>query len=74
MGWRAIARQIYPGVPPGTLCAIAKHRRYPRSNAYCAILGLPTRRIVYANPPARRWRDLPPEALAWAMENRQEMT
>lgn len=39
LSWRAIAR-LYPGVPPGTLCAIAKGR-HPRKAAIRLALGLP---------------------------------
>jgi hypothetical protein len=38
--WRAISRDVFPSVPPGTLCAIAKGRD-PKKIALREALGLP---------------------------------
>src|SRR3972149_7987394 len=47
--WRILA-QSYPGVPPGTLCAIAKGRT-PQKTSIRAALGLPVTAPAPVCPP-----------------------
>jgi len=86
--WRKIALlDDYNPIPAGTLCAIAKG--YPVPKRWRQKLGLPllapapvclkcgqvhvTKRWTKVTRRITRWRDLEPEQLRWALENRYEL-
>ena len=49
--WREIASlPEFDGVPPGTLCSIAKGNYEPKDNEIRKTLGLPTITIQYRDP------------------------
>src|SRR3989337_516310 len=88
LAWRKIALlDDYSPIPAGTLCAIAKG--YPVPKRWRQRLGLPllapapvclkcgqvhvTKRRTKGTRRITRWRDLEPEQLRWALENRYEL-
>ena len=67
--YRIVAGEFRVSKPMARL--IIKDGYEPKSNAIRRALGLPTTRLVRANPP-RRWRDLPLAELRRAVINRVE--
>jgi len=45
MTWRQIRAELYPAVPAGTLCAVAKGRE-PRKSSVRIALGLPVDPVI----------------------------
>jgi hypothetical protein len=67
--YRTVAGEFHISKPMARL--IIKYGYEPKSNAILRILGLPTTRLVRANPP-RRWQDLLVGELRRTLLNRVE--
>lgn len=66
-----LTRRSGARVTPGTLYRYVIDGKEPKKNLIRKAMGLPTTRLVRANPPTR-WRDLPLAELRRAIEGRKE--